>query len=308
MNQGNDDLNAELYSINELFNLIDLQPTSDKNKIRDYIQQMKDILDKNSNSNNLTAVENYKDFFDDVEDKLISNIDNNNTNLFSNNSQVLQKPPNINKIKRTLVDCNTIIQLDSNRQPDPVDTTPCPDEQAIRRLRRYSKTNFEVFLEFKLKNNLKMSLGNVVIHIEGYFPIDSAYNTNNFSIIDLSTNKSTCIELPPLAPLIKNENFKNFRDTFNGFLFDAGIEDVTLSINRRGLFQIDSSENHYEINWLSSDCDIYSCYEKNVNNPKPETRRNSTLGYLLGFATEQGAVNPQSQIRFKPNNLLLLQK
>ena len=297
-----DDLNVDIYSINELFDLIDLQPTSNKNKIRDYVEQMQDILDKNSNSNNMTAVEKYKNFFDDVREKLIKNIDSKNTNLFSNNPQVIQKKPNINKIKRTLVDCNTIIQLNSDRVDDPIDSTICPDEQTIRRLRRYSKTNFEVFLEFKLKNNLKMALGNVVIPISGYFPIDSAYNTNNFSITDLSTNKSICIELPPLAPLIKNENFKDFREIFNSFLDDAGIKDVTLNFNKRGLFEIDSSENHYEINWLSNDCDIYNCYEKNVNNPKPETRRNSNLGYLLGFNTQQGAVNPQNIVRFKPGS------
>ena len=196
--EGKDDLNVDFYSVNELFDLLDIEPTTDKDKIRDYVLAMKNILDKNSNDTNINAVEIYKAFFDEVEDKLISSIDNNNTNLFANNSQVIQKPPKLNKIKRTLVDCNTIIQLDSQNNVPPIDTTACPDEQTIRRLRRYNKTNFEIFLEFKLKNNLKMALGNVVIPIAGYFPIDSAYNTNNFSITDLSSNKTSCIELPPL--------------------------------------------------------------------------------------------------------------
>jgi hypothetical protein len=302
--EGKDDLNVDFYSVNELFDLLDIEPTTDKDKIRDYVLAMKNILDKNSNDTNINAVEIYKAFFDEVEDKLISSIDNNNTNLFANNSQVIQKPPKLNKIKRTLVDCNTIIQLDSQNNVPPIDTTACPDEQTIRRLRRYNKTNFEIFLEFKLKNNLKMALGNVVIPIAGYFPIDSAYNTNNFSITDLSSNKTSCIELPPLAPLIKNENFKNFRDTFNSFLFEAGIRDVTLNYITTGMytgrFSVDSSKNHYEINWLSNDCDLFGCQEKNTNNPRPETRKNSTLGYLIGFATNGGRIL-QDKIRFKPD-------
>ncbi len=48
-----------------------------------------------------------------------------------------------------------------------------------------------------------------------------------------------------------------------------------------GKFSVDSSKNHYEINWLSNDCDLFGCQEKNTNNPRPETLKN--LNHHLGL-------------------------
>ena len=44
------------------------------------------------------------------------------------------------------------------------------------------KTNFEVFLQFELKDTTRLALGNVVIPMAGYYSIDAAYETNYFGI------------------------------------------------------------------------------------------------------------------------------
>jgi len=290
------ELDATNYSIKDLFDLLDLQEDGQLDKkIEDYINgavdEMKETLDKNSNSDNEETIIKYKKFFDSVAIRLIKY----KKGMTTQTSDNLVQKKDISKIKRSIIPCAQTIIINSDFDvPEKVISTICPDGSFEYKLNRYQKTNFEIFLEFKLSDTSKLTIGNVIIPLSGYFAIDSAYNTNTFNIKDISTNDITCIEIEPQQPKQSGDGmgaYEGFIDSFHESLISAGISDLSLNIITKGIgaghFGISTdSIKGYEIDWLGGDCDNTHCVG-GKSNLTTKNRPTSTLGFLMGFDTQQ---------------------
>jgi len=284
---------VENYDINDLYDLLDLEKeeiltldlTVAIKEITNSVEIMKDALDKNSNNDNEDTIEKYKKFFKDVGIRLKDSIMppiKNHTQVTDN---FLQKP-HINKIKRTVISCAQTIIINSEIDVKiPPRTTICPDDTFEYKLNRYQKTNFEVFLEFELSDTTRVILGDVIIPLSGFFPIDPAYNTNTFNIKDNSNNTINCIEIEPQKPN-PIDGFTTFIKNFNDSLESVNIYDLSLNYNTTNeRFELLSdSIKGYTINWVGGDCDIVYCDGERA--PTAKERPVSTLGYLMGFDTE----------------------
>jgi len=290
-----DELDVENYTINDLFDLLDLEEEGPldgnfEDYIKNAVDEMKETLEKNSNSDNMENIKKYIKFFEDAGEKLIEFKINGTTETSDN----LIQTPDISKIKRNLISCSQTVTVNSNFDiPQKVISTICPDGSFQYNVDRYQKTNFEVFLEFKLSDTSKLILGNVIIPLSGYFSIDSAYNTNSFTIKDISNNKTTCIELPPQQPKPGDSSIKafvGFIASFQESLTSVNITDVSLNVgtgSNTGFFEISTtSVSGYEIDWLAGDCDTLQCIGQK-SNPTTRDRPTSTLGFLMGFNTDQ---------------------
>jgi len=297
------ELDATDYSINDLFDLLDLEKNDSKiDDIDPSIVLMKKTLDESVSPDNRKTIEKYKTFFDAVAVRLKKFIDEGKTETSDN---LIQKQ-DISKIKRTIIPCAQKIIVNSDIDVSTIPTsTICPDGSVKYNVNRYQKTNFEVFLEFKLTNTSKLTLGNVIIPLSGYFPIDSAYNTNTFTIKDISTNDIKCIELEPQQPKQSGEGieaYAGFIVSFEESLKSVGIKDVSLTIGKKsGIFVLstDSIEG-YEIDWLGGDCDAIPCVG-GKSNLTTKNRPTSTLGYLMGFKTDD---ENEGKFTIKKNNNL----
>jgi len=291
------ELDAKNYSKKDLFDLLGLEEEGPldgnfEDYIKNAVDEMKETLEKNSNSDNMDAVKKYKVFFDEVATRLIKENNETTTQI----TDTLIQKQDISKIKRNIIPCAQTVIINSDFDVPPTSTsTICPDGSFQYNVNRYHKTNFEVFLEFKLSNTSKLTLGNVIIPLSGYFAIDSAYNTNTFTIKDISTNESICIELEPQQP--KQENpavpgsaYEGFISSFHESLNSVNIYDISLNIISSGPFaghfgiSTDSIKG-YEIDWLGGDCDTIYCVG-GKSNLTTKNRPTSTLGYLMGFDTE----------------------
>lgn len=286
-----DELDVENYNINDLFDLLDLNKDDfSENSIVEAVDVMKYTLDENSNSDNMENIIKYKKFFEDAGKKLKEFKKKGITETSDN----LIQTPDISKIKRKLISCSQTMTVNSNFDiPQKVISTICPDGSFQYNVDRYQKTNFEVFLEFKLSDTSKLILGNVIIPLSGYFSIDSAYNTNSFTIKDISNNKTTCIELPPQQPKPGGNGIKpfvGFISSFQESLTSVNITDLSLNVgtgSNTGFFEISTtSVTGYEIDWLAGDCDTLQCIGQK-SNPTTRDRPTSTLGFLMGFNTDQ---------------------
>ena len=206
-------------------------------------------------------------------------------------SDNLIQKQDFSKIKKSLISCAQSFVVNSERIEKKITSNICPDGSFEYKIDRYLKTNFEVILEFKLSDTSKLNIGNVIIPLSGYFPVDSAYNTNTFAIKDISKNKAICIELDPQQPKQVGINgtptaYEGFISSFHESLNSVGINDVSLNINSQGKFELSTeSIEGYEINWLSGDCDNIYCVGQKSNLTTKE-RPNSTLGFLMGFNTD----------------------
>ena len=294
--EDNKNFNINNYEIDELYDLLALQKdTATKTDIDESVQDMKDTLDKNSDENNQNIISTYKTFFTEAGDTLKEFIDNNKTPLRTG-SQIVQTP-NLSKIRRAVLSCRDTIVINSNRVPREIKTTICPDNTFTFKPNRYRKTNFEVFLEFKLKDSLKMALGNVTIPMAGYFSIDPAYNTNNFTVYDISNSRTICIELETQQP--RETEYTGFLNSIHRALAQVNIFDLSFNINDNSKFFIKTDNpTGYRIDWLGGDCDSMYCVGTTIKKPNKFDRPESTLGYLLGFDTTPDE-NNQSIITIK---------
>ena len=285
----NPELDPENYNIKDLFDLLDLE--KDDTNIEDIdpsVALMKETLDENSNSDNMETIEKYKTFFDAVAERLKKFITEGKTEISDN---LIQKQ-DFSKIKRSMISCAQSFVVNSERIEKKFTSNICPDGSFEYKIDRYLKTNFEVILEFKLSDTSKLNIGNVIIPLSGYFPIDSAYNTNTFSIKDISKNKEICIELEPQQPKQAGVNgtpsaYEGFISNFNNVLNRAGISDLSLNFNSLESTFVLSTDSikGYEIDWLSGDCDNIYCVGQK-SNLTTKDRPNSTLGFLMGFNTD----------------------
>jgi len=284
------------YDINDLYDLLDLEKevilalsiVDAKQVIKNAVDKMIVALEQNRTDTNKDTIIKYKKFFDDVGKRLKVSIISPRPEQTPVSDNFLQKP-DINKIKRSVISCAQTIIINSEIDVKiPPKTTTCPDDSFKYKVNRYQKTNFEVFLEFKLSNTSQLILGNVVIPLSGYFSIDPAYNTNTFTIKDNSDNTTNCIELEPQKPNAV-DGFSEFIINFHDSLNSSAIFDLSLNYNSSAeKFELftDSIEG-YTINWIGGDCDIIYCNGDHA--PTAKERPVSTLGFLMGYDTEPNA-------------------
>jgi hypothetical protein len=175
-----DDFDVKNYSINDLLDLFSLDPTtvSDVSEINDSADELISVLDQNVNEDNKEIKDAYKKFFLEAKDILVNWLEDSKTETHTDG---FTQKKNIKKISKRNVNCSEKVQIDTSIISDRKIIACLPGSTPVE-LNRYAKTNFEVFLQFELKDTTRLALGNVVIPMAGYYSIDAAYETNYFGI------------------------------------------------------------------------------------------------------------------------------
>ena len=175
-----DDFDVKNYSINDLLDLFSLDSTtiSEESEITDSAKELISVLDQNVNEDNKEIKDAYKKFFNEAKVVLVDWLEDNKTETHTDG---FTQKKDIKKISKRNVNCSEKVQIDTSIISDRKIIACIPGSTPVE-LNRYAKTNFEVFLQFELKDTTRLALGNVVIPMAGYYSIDAAYETNYFGI------------------------------------------------------------------------------------------------------------------------------
>ena len=286
------DTNINLYTYDELFDIIELPNDSDKETINNKINSIIDKLDSDDSNNEILIT-----FLENIKNKLfirvdLDNINDNNINdlLPDKDRKIIDrnlrtKIPNSvpleiaqDKLNPNLRQTTSkIVLLDSSQRKDKVPYKNDPYHKS-------SATSYSCNLSMSLKNVIKIRLASFYIP-DSFYTFNKITGNTFFTIKKLTNESWYNIEITE-----KNyETFENLKNEIQDKI-EEKIPSLDISFileNDKFKFKNNSSDISYEIIFYDNNNDYSGnpIFDKkyNTNNNNNNITYENCLGYYLGF-------------------------